>query len=193
MRKYKYTVAIDIDGVIADFEGEFCDRFGDKFRELPDLFSRYPEIDPLIISEFVGSPDTYRNLAPLFGGFLLTQQARGLGLYTVLMTSRPKHLAEVTREWLESHYIVYNEIWHVQNKALAIQDYNNLYPNRPIKALVDDLESSLTKLPTGVVGIAMEAPWNSSYPLHARYNAGLMRLEWNEGGEWKPFWEDNGT
>ena len=109
-KQYKHTIAIDVDGVLADFEGEFCDRFGAENRHNSNLHARYPDIDPDIINEFVASPDTYANSYPIFGGIHLCNKARELGFYILLITSRPKTTAEVTRRWLEGYEVPYNDL-----------------------------------------------------------------------------------
>lgn len=190
-RNYKHTIAVDIDGVVADFEGEFCDRFGYENRHLVNLEARYPEIDAGIIQEFVNSPESYENLAPIFGGYLLLRQAKSLGFYVVLITSRPKNCAEVTREWLEGNDTPYHELWYAKNKAQAIQEYNQMYPHRPVRVLIDDIAENLRNLPDGVVGISWQQEWNTDYPLQARYDHDTMQLQILDtvSQRWMPFWE----
>lgn len=176
--KYSQTVLVDIDGVIADFESEFCDRFGYDNREMFNLSARYPEVDKSLIEELVASPYSYENLIPIFGGAVaLLSNLRSRGFYTVIMTSRSKELAEVTREWLEGFEIQYNELWFAQNKAVAIQDFNQMYPSRKAFLLIDDCPANLGELPEGVTGVAWEQPWNDGYFPRMRYNSELMRIE----------------
>lgn len=176
--KYSQTVLVDMDGVIADFESEFCDRFGYEHREMFNLSARYPEVDKSLIEELVASPYSYENLIPIFGGAVaLLSNLRSRGFYTVIMTSRSKELAEVTREWLEGFEIQYNELWFAQNKAVAIQDFNQMYPSRKAFLLIDDCPANLGELPEGVTGVAWEQPWNDGYFPRMRYNSELMRIE----------------
>ena len=57
-------VVVDIDGVLADFEGAFVKTFGDDRRELESLEARYPSRSRSI-NEFVYDPHTYIHLEPI--------------------------------------------------------------------------------------------------------------------------------
>ena len=177
-KKYNKTLFVDMDGVIADFEGEFCERFGYENRDIVDLHKRYPEVDRDIIDEFIQSSNTYQRLIPHFGGILLLNQAKEEGYYVVLLTSRPETAKEVTRVWLESYEVQYNELWFGKNKGLEIQDFNAMYPNRPVFALIDDIPAFFVQLPLGVVGITWEQPWNEGNYPRMRYNEKKMQIEW---------------
>jgi hypothetical protein len=175
--KYRKTLAVDMDGVLADFETEVCEAFGYGNRHLESFEGRYPGVDKDLIAEYITDPYNYEKLLPIFGGILLLNEARARGYYTVILTSRPKHLAEVTREWLEGFEIQYHELWYASNKQIAVQEFNNMYPNRKIFALVDDIKENLDGLPDGVTGIAWEQPWNEGFYPRIRYNENLMMIE----------------
>jgi len=49
MKTNNYVIAFDLDGVLLDWEFDFCSKFGNKSRHLPNLFERYPEVDPGMI------------------------------------------------------------------------------------------------------------------------------------------------
>lgn len=188
--KYRQTVFVDIDGVMANTEDEFCERFGYENRNLHNLFDRVPNVDPALIEEFLQSPETYEKLVPIFGGaILLPTILRNRGYYVVLMTSRPRKLAEVTREWLEGYDIQYNELWFAPNKQIAIGEFNRMYPKRRGLLLIDDTVSNLVGLPDGVVGVAWSQLWNLDYWPRMRYNEEVMRLEIMESqdGKWEKF------
>lgn len=190
-RNYKHTVAIDVDGLIFDFEGSFCDAFGHDNRHLYSPYQRYPKVDPDVITEFMNDPETYRTLLPMFGGIHLLVTAKNLGFYVLLLTSRPKHLAEVTREALEGYDVPYNEIWYSKNKAMAIDEYNQMYPSRPVKLLIDDSIDNLKDLPSGVVGMAWSMLWNQGYYPRATYDQWDMRLvvKTDTVSDWKEMWK----
>ena len=40
--RYRGTIAVDIDGVLADFEKKFCEDFGEDNRHLYSFYGRYP-------------------------------------------------------------------------------------------------------------------------------------------------------
>jgi len=187
---FSQTVVVDVDGVIADFEAEFCDKFGYDHREMYSLSARYPEVDKSLIDEFVESPYSYERIIPIFGGAVaLLSNLRSRGYYTVLMTARSKKLTEVTREWLEGFEIQYNELWFAQNKAVAIQEFNQMYPSRKAFLLIDDCPANLEELPDGVTGAIWEQPWNDGYFPRMRYNHELMRVEVKNdtGSPWMRF------
>lgn len=176
--KFRQTVLVDMDGVIADFEGAFCDAFGYENRELASLTARYPQVPSDLIEEFVNTPSNYADLLPIFGGaVLLPSVLKQRGYYVVILTSRPKHLAEVTKEWLEGYSIEYNEIWYAPNKGIAIQEFNTMYPGRRGFLLIDDIVSNFNGLPESVQGVAWAQPWNEGYFPSMRYNDERMRLE----------------
>lgn len=190
--KNGYTIAIDIDGVLFDFEEFFCERFGFDNRHMENLKMRYPKVPPSLIDEFVENPGTYENLSPIFGGMsCLLNQAKRMGFYVLLLTGRPKHLKDVTQASLDRYHASYHEIRYSQSKSLAIQEYNELFPFRPISLLIDDLAPNLVGLPVGVAGLAWEQPWNDGYFPRARYNHEMMRLEIKENANdtWKQFWK----
>ncbi len=178
MKIYKGTVFMDMDGVMADFEGGFCDAFGYDNRNLSNLADRYPNVPKDLIDEFVSTRENYESLLPIFGGaVLLPSILKQRGHYVVILTSRPKHLAEVTKEWLEGYSIEYNEIWYASKKGIAIQEFNEMYPGRKGFLLIDDIVSNFRNLPDGVQQLVWEQPWNEGYFPRMRYNDEKMRLE----------------
>jgi len=184
------TIAIDLDGVVCDFESEFCDVFGRDNRHLPNLHERYPNVDTDIITEFIQSESTYKRLFPLFGGILLLNQAKQNNWNVLILTSRPKHLSEVTRTWVDEWTGHYYNIWFAYNKKEAIEYYNSMCPNEPIKFLVDDLVHNIEKLPNRVTGVVWEQPWNVGFSSRARYNEQNMTIEISDTvSNWKPIWE----
>ena len=191
-KNYKHTIAIDIDGVLANFEGEFCDRFGDDNRHLVSLSARYPDVDKDLIDEFSNDPNTYADLVPYFGGIHLCYKARECGLYVLLISSRPKHLAEVTRNWLEGYDVPYNELIYSKDKAEVIKEYNQMYPNRPVRCLVDDVATNLENLPSGVIGVAWNRSWNAGFYPMAYYDEALMKIliKMDTESSWRGFWEN---
>lgn len=188
MKKYKHTVFVDMDGVIADFESEFCDRFGYDNRPLYNLSSRYPEIDQMLISEFVESPSSYERLIPIFGGAVaLLGLLASRGAYIVILTARSKKLAQVTREWVEGYQLLFNEIWFAQDKGTAIQEFNKMYPNRKGILLIDDSPMNVNICP--IQSVVWEQPWNEGIYPRMRYNPENMSIEVKSDtvSEWKKF------
>ena len=63
------TIVFDIDGVLADFEGAFCKKFGYSNRNFADLVARYPEKEQEIL-KFISDVSSYEDLEPIFGGMV---------------------------------------------------------------------------------------------------------------------------
>ncbi len=182
-------IAFDIDGVLADFEGEFCERFGIANRDKYDLHSRYPAVDPGLISEFLTSPDVYLNLAPIFGGVEFLREFHTRGFQVVLITSRGSNLREVTEKWLNNYYIHYSELVMTNNKAEYIENYNKTNPV-PIIYLVDDMSSNLENLPLGTTGLLWEQPWSGEFYPRVKYSEVDMKVlkKSVSGSQWEDFW-----
>lgn len=157
--KYRGTICCDIDGVISDFEGKFCEDFGNDNRHLYELESRYPNLDPELIREYVGNQENYVDLAPIFGGILFCRQAYQRGWYVLLMTSRDKKLREVTKSWLSNYSVVYHELVFSRNKREAVADFDALHPEYPVSIVVDDSVSVLNSMPEKYC-VAWAHPWN---------------------------------
>lgn len=188
----KNTIAIDIDGVIADFEEEFCDRFGSENRQYSRLSQRYPEISRDLIDEFANNPNVYSDLRPIFGGILLCHQARERGMYILLITSRPKHLENVTRLWLERYAVSYNELIFSNHKSDTISLYNEKFTDQTIRCLVDDITTNLEDLPKNVIGVGWAQPWNDGYYPKAYHDERSMRvmLKLDTESPWRGFWSN---
>jgi len=173
--KYRGTIVVDIDGVIADFESQFCNAFVHENRDMYSLEDRYPKTDPELIREYVANPENYKDLAPIFGGLLFCRQAYQRGWYVVLMTSRGKHLQEVTRNWLAMYGAVYHELQFTSDKREAILDFDRLHPDYPVKIVVDDSVSVLNSIPEKYC-VAWEQPWNEKFYPSMRYSESKMQL-----------------
>lgn len=196
--KNKATAVIDIDGVVCDFEGAFCDAFGTKNRHLYKLEDRYPQFHPDLIGEWVNSEENYVNLSPIFGGILLIQQLKQRGFDVVLMTSRGKHLEAVTKSWLTLYHIEPDRLVFSKDKANDIYLWNDSarapYGEIECTLFVEDSVSQLEqvkKLNPSVTCLAWGQPWNEGYFPRLRYNEKEYKIEANTGfGEWKWVWQN---
>lgn len=172
---YRGTICVDIDGVIANFEKQFCEDFGEDNRHLYSLEARYPQIDPEIIKEYVANPEVYRDLEPIFGGLLFCRQAHQRGWYVLLVTSRDRKLREVTRGWLDKYDVVYNELIFSRNKKEAIADYDAINPTRKVAIVVDDSKSVLKSMPEKYC-VAWYQLWNFGFYPSMTYLDEAMKL-----------------
>lgn len=184
------TICCDMDGVLADFEGSFRERFGSNNRHLVSLHARYPEVEKEIIDEFCTDPDTYANLIPFFGGAVLTARAQLSRNKVIILTSRPEHLKEVTISWLKKYGIQYDQCVFAKDKPQFIQQYNELHPNRPISCLIDDVVSNFINLE--IPAIAWAQPWNSWWYPRATYNNEWMEIVYSSkmGDDWEILFGD---
>lgn len=189
MKKSNKAFVFDIDGVLADFEGSFCYIFGEESRNLPDLTQRYPE-KAFEITEFINSINTYVDLSPIFGGWVLTNQVRDHGYKVVLLTSRPYWVREVTEKWLQKYNFIYDALYFTQDKSRAIEILNSSNKYQVV-VLIDDLPHNIANLPKGVFGALWEQPWNKDYYPKVSYTLSSMRTEMKFGPEsgWVDFWK----
>lgn len=173
--KYRGTICCDIDGVLADFEGKFCEDFGGDNRHLYSLEDRYPNVDRDLIAEYAKNPDNYIDLAPIFGGLMFCRQAHQRGWYVLLMTSRDKSLRAVTQNWLHKYSVVYHELIFSRNKRAAVEDFDVLHPEYPVRIVVDDSVSVLESMPEKYC-VAWNQLWNFGYFPYMYYDAPQMKL-----------------
>ena len=175
--KYRGTIMVDIDGVLADWETPMCDAFGYINRHMYSPYDRYPDVDRGLIEEFIANPANYEDLVPIFGGLLFCRQAARRGWYILLCTSRPKQTELVTNEWLQRYGVVHDELIFAQKKADAILDFNERNPDKEVRIAVDDSVSVLRSLPTRVYPVAWKQEWNYGYYPAMAYNSENFKIE----------------
>ena len=188
----KNYVAVDIHGVLADFEQRFVEKFGNRHREYYNFYDRYPKLKSEI-DEFMASPWSYKDIYPIFGGIRLVNELRSKGLGIILLSSCPDFAQEITRNWLNDYLISYDQVVFVpaEEKATYISNFNMMAPvHQKIVALVDDCTNNFLFLPDGVVGITWEQPWNEGYFPRARFNDDkfIVEAKTDTVSEWIPFW-----
>lgn len=192
--KKKNVAVFDIDGVIADCEGKFCEDFGTDNRHLYDFCVRYPKVDPELIKEWLLNPETYRDLTPIFGGITLLNEFKSRGFHILLLTARDKSLLKVTTDWLKKYHINYDEIYFGKNKVEIIRDYQHLNANKKISVVVDDSYDNCKTLRSNFKFpvVCWKQPWNNyvdSFP-HAYYNDDTMISIIDHGNGRQPFWSN---
>lgn len=172
---YRGSIMVDVDGVLADFEGRFCQDFGSDNRHLYCLEDRYPKVDPELIREYAKNPDNYIDLAPIFGGLMFCRQAHQRGWYVLLMTSRDKSLRTVTQNWLHKYSVVYHELIFSRNKRAAVEDFDVLHPEYQVRIVVDDSVSVLESMPEKYC-VAWSQLWNFGYYPTMTYFGSDMKI-----------------
>ena len=168
---YRGIVVFDLDGVLADFEGAFCEAFGYDNRHEYQLGKRYPEHADTV-SGWVQEPKNYAELAPIFGGVMWMNQVMSLGFYTAIVTARPTSLKEVTENWLNKYNIRPHKVVHSTIKAAAIKEMVEEL-DLPTTLFVDDNIHQLSlvrdEMPW-IECVAWEQPWNTGWMPRAHYD-----------------------
>jgi len=149
---------IDMDGVLADFEGSFCKRFGNEYRNEVKLERRYPQ-ERDAIKMFVRSPITYANLDVIPLGRQIVDWLKKGGYEIHIVSSRPWLCYQVTRTWLLTHKIPFDYLWVDNSHEKA----DEIARRGPVFA-VDDLGSVAQNLQIlGIPTILFSWPWNYDF------------------------------
>lgn len=192
---YRGSVVFDIDGVLADFEGAFCQTFGDNNRHLYSLEQRFPENLTKSVYNFIVSLESYTDLSPIFGGIVALNQFRQRGYHILIVTGRDKSLRDVTKKWLSRYNVHYNQLYFAKNKLEAIKDFEFVHPNLKVQYIIDDSVEVLDTVSDGlgIPALAWEQEWNRHYFPKIRYDQELMKVVGTENGtSWYPIWEKVG-
>jgi predicted methyltransferase len=192
---YRGSVVFDIDGVLADFEGAFCQTFGEYNRHLYGLEQRFPENLSKSIQNFVESPESYTDLSPIFGGIVTLNQFKQRGYHILIVTGRDKSLRGVTRKWLSRYNVHYNDLYFSNNKLESIKDFQHVRSNLKVQYIIDDSVEVLDTVSDGlgIPALAWEQEWNKHYTPRIRYDQELMKVVGTKDGtNWYPIWEKVG-
>lgn len=163
---------IDVDGVLADFEGALVERvvevaeYGllrdykrdvysleDRYKELPDGFPGvWKEVE-----KFLARPSSYANLEPLYTGVKFVDDLINDGWALIFATSRPSQVYNTTQRWLCQNIRQYAKTGGLlmeSNKISLAQDVG-------ADMLVDDNPDLVKKANLAhVTAFAWEQPWN---------------------------------
>lgn len=148
------NVVIDIDGVLADFEKSFCQKFGNRNRHKVKLEMRYPSMYELI-KLFVDLASTYEVLDIVPVGIDIARWCKTQGFIVHIVSSRPDYTYEVTARWLQKNNIPYDHLSvDKTSKFDRIVDINPLF-------IVDDLlEVCIETSRIGIPSFLVDWPWN---------------------------------
>lgn len=147
-------VVVDIDGVIADFEGAFCEEFGYERRELVSLESRYPN-RAIEISKFINNGFVYKKLQPYDLGLDIVDYLMDYGMEVHIVSSRPYFLEGVTRTWLKRHGVNYTSL------TLNTQKTGEIALIKPLCAVDDLFSVHMTLKRHNIPTIIVAQPWNN--------------------------------
>lgn len=109
MFKHKLDVILDIDGCMADVEGEFCIQFGDKNRHMVKFEHRYPEQHGFI-ENWLADRSTYKHLLPIPLGIEIAKWVSTARAKVKIVTARPPNSKKITEEWLAKYEVPYDEL-----------------------------------------------------------------------------------
>lgn len=155
MRKEKLTVVLDIDGVMADFELEFCLQFGNKNRHYSDLEKRYPE-KRAEIQNFVADRRIYRDLLTIPVGIEIAKWLATQRAVVHIVSARPPNSKEVTRKWLAQYEVPYETLTISRDKGKIIKD---LSPDIVVDDIIGVCTFAHLNIP-GVTPVLVRQPWN---------------------------------
>lgn len=147
-------VAIDMDGVLADFEGEFCKEFGYDRRELVSLESRYPEHARKIV-EFINDGFVYKRLKPIQLGLDIVNYLNEMYFDVLIVTARPTHTDYVSRDWLERRGVNFMSFCQDSHKTGRIATL------KPLLAIDDLFSVHMSLLKHNIPTIIVAQPWNN--------------------------------
>jgi 5'(3')-deoxyribonucleotidase len=160
-------LGIDLDGVVADFDGGWMSRYREEFGAGPRLshaepgapqvvwdglhqVTHFPDMDTFW--EWVHSRHLFRHLDPLPGALEGLAKLASDGHDIVILTAKPDRAVPDTLHWLADHQVPTREIHFIHDKHRVACD-----------AYLDDSPLVLPELvahhPTALV-CRMVAPWN---------------------------------
>ena len=148
------SIVLDCDGVLADFEGAFCEEFGYNSRHLTPLEERYPEYKD-DIELFVMSSATYENLDVLPTGVKIARWAESEGFDIYVVSSRPSYTAQVTGLWLKRNRIPFHFL-----EVGIYSKISEIIRIDPVLAVDDMLEVCWNCYRFQVYSMLMDSPWN---------------------------------
>lgn len=152
----RIEVVVDIDGVLADFEGHFCEIFGSENRHVVNLQQRYPHLKSSVVSSFVQDCDTYRYLDPIQVGLDIVEWLNKQGVVVHIVSSRPVGTTRITRKWLQDFHIPYTSLTVKTNKINTIKSL------APVLVVDDIISIAEESYKVGIPGILVKQPWNET-------------------------------
>lgn len=169
-------VVLDMDGVLADFEGYFCKKFGYEHRELAKLDDRYPDKYAEII-DFVKDPTTYSRLNIIYLGRQIAKWLDKNDFVIHIVSSRPASAYSFTQHWLNRAGIPFHSL-HVDDSVDKTKIIAKIKP----AFAIDDLGTVAEKLAKYDIPVLLiSQPWNASfrkkYPRIKNFSAFLHQFK----------------
>lgn len=147
---------LDIDGVLADFESAFAERFGWERRDLVELEERYPS-KSYEIDLFVNSTRTYENLNIVQLGVDIANFLCRKGFDIHIVSSRPSYTSQISGLWLKQNKIPF----HYLSVGIThkVGYYMSLHPSIVVEDMVD-IAIGVGRF--GVHSFLINQPWNEN-------------------------------
>lgn len=157
MTRKNNTVVLDMDGVLADFEGRFCKRFGYNDRHILSLEKRYPdEADE--IKKFVNDPAVYMSLDPIPLGLEIVNYLHKNKYDISIVSSRPSSVFQTTFRWLLFYDVPFLSL--SVDKSSKVDRIARL---DPICCVDDMAEVARDVQVVGINCVLFDWPWNTYY------------------------------
>lgn len=145
---------LDVDGVLADFEDAFCEKFGYNGRHLVNLEERYPEYKDEI-EMFVMSSLTYESLDIIPLGVKIARWCEDNGFDIYIVSSRPAYTVKVTGLWLKQNKIPFHFL------EVGVQPkINTIIRADPMFVVDDMLKVCEDCYRFNVYSVLFDQPWN---------------------------------
>ena len=147
-------VILDCDGVLADFEGLFCRKFGWENRWFKSLEYRYPD-SAYEIGLFSQASKTYEQLDVVDIGVKIARFCENAQFDIHVVSSRPEYTLQTTGTWLKRNKIPFHYL-SVENgsKLSRIKGIGPMF-------VVDDLlEVCEQCAEVGIPSFLIDYPWN---------------------------------
>jgi len=153
------AVVLDVDGVLADFEGAFCDKFGWQYRNMTKLEYRYPA-KSYEIGTFSLASRTYEYLDIVELGVKIARFCENERFNIHVISSRPAYTERITGTWLKQNKIPFHFL-STENgsKTFRIERAKPLF-------VVDDLLSVCEECANiEIPSFLIDQPWNQKEDL----------------------------
>ena len=150
------SVVLDVDGVLADFEKAFCEKFGYNKRHCVNLEQRYPK-DTDLIDLFVNFSPVYEKLDTIPIGCEISKwcDKKGFGIHVV--SSRPDYVTWTTSTWLKRNKIPFHYL-----SVANIPKVDRIIRINPLFVVEDILSTCLKCAEFGIPSFLVDWPWNQS-------------------------------
>ena len=151
-----HHVILDCDGVLADFEKAFCERFGYDRRNFVNLQDRYPKLFDQI-DLFVNFSPVYDRLDIIPVGYEISKWCEKQGFNIHIVSYRPDYTTQTTGAWLKRNKIPFKYLSIAQTSKV-----DRIININPLFVVEDILSTCLKCADLGIPSFLVDWPWNQS-------------------------------